>query len=174
MKLKLIAAAIPALFMVSSAFAVEGESSTVNFTGNIVEDTCVLDAGSQDQTVQLGDVSVSSFSGTGTVSQGTAFAIGLESCNPALAQTAAIVFSGETVGTEGNALATSGFETTNVGIQLQQDGAPLMLDGSASSVPQTLEVGTNTLNFTAHYIAMADTVAAGEANGVANFTVNYE
>ncbi|WP_435947292.1 hypothetical protein [Dryocola sp. BD586] len=47
MKLKLIALAIPAIFAASSAFAVEGESSTVNFTGKVVETSCSLNAGSK-------------------------------------------------------------------------------------------------------------------------------
>ncbi|HCO1253921.1 TPA: fimbrial protein [Escherichia coli] len=174
MKLKLIAAAIPALFMASSAFAVEGETSTVQFNGNIVEDTCTLANASKGQTVQLGDVSVNAFSGTGSTTQGTPFTIGLEGCNPEIATTAAISFAGETVGSGATALSTSDVGTTNVGIQILQAGTPLVLDGSATSVPQSLDSGTNSLNFTARYVAVADDVAAGQANGTANFTVSYE
>lgn len=174
MKLKFIAAVIPAVFMVSSALAVEGETSTVNFTGNIVQDTCSLNEGSKGQTVPLGDVSVNAFSGTGTSTQGTAFSIVLDGCDPALASTAAITFQGETVGSDSTALTSSQIDTTNVGIQILQAGAPLMLDGSAASTPQTLNEGSNSMDFTARYIAIADSVAAGEANGTANFTVSYE
>lgn len=174
MNVKLIAAAIPAFFMSSSAFAAEGETSTVQFNGNIVEDTCTLTDASKDQVVQLGDVSVSAFSGTGTTTQGTPFTIGLEGCNPTTATTAAISFAGETVGSGATALSTSNVSTTNVGIQILQAGTPLVLDGSATSVPQSLDAGTNSLDFTARYVAISDDVAAGPANGTANFTVNYE
>ena len=173
MKLKLIAVTIPAMIMATSAFAVEGEHSTVNFNGNIVEATCSLAAGSKDQTVTLGDVSTNAFSGANTTAAEKDFTIDLESCDTAIAQQASLTFSGETA--NDTALKTSEGDTTKVGIQILQGGQPLILDGSTASVPLTLTDGDeNSMPFSARYIALDEAVAAGAANATANFTVSYE
>ncbi|HEY4467227.1 MAG TPA: fimbrial protein [Klebsiella sp.] len=175
MKIKLVAITVSAFFMASSALAaVEGESSTINFTGNIVEETCSLAEGAKGQTVALGDVAVNTFSGAGTTTVARPFTISLENCAPATYTNASITFSGQTEGSDGTALTTSDFSTTNVGIQILQNGTPLVLDGSTASASQSLTDGANDLNFSARYVAVNDDVAAGAANGMANFTVNYE
>jgi type 1 fimbria pilin len=175
MKLKLIALAIPALFVASSALAVEGESSTVNFTGSIVETSCSLNTGSKGQTVPLGDVATTAFTGTGTSSQEKPFSITLDGCKATeTPSTVTVTFSGNTVSGKADALTTSAADTTNVGVQILQAGEPLTLDGSATSTAQELVEGSNNLQFTARYVALADTVSAGEANATANFTLNYQ
>lgn len=175
MKLNLIASVIPALFITSSAFAaIEGESSTINFTGNIIEETCTLSDQSKGQTIVLDDVTTNAFKGAGTSTQAKAFSIALEGCSEDISRSASIIFSGETAGADGKVLSTSAISTTNVGIQLLQDDNPLNVDGSQASEPLTLAAGSNTFDFAARYVAVADNVAAGEANASAGFTVSYE
>lgn len=174
MKLKLIALMLPVMFTTSSAFAVEGESSTVNFTGNIVDTSCSLNTGSKNQTVSLGDVSTKAFSGTGTSSQEKPFLIVLDDCNAAGLGTVDVTFNGNTVSGKADTLSTSDIVTTNVGIQVLQSGTPLAMDGSAASTAQALNDNTNELAFTARYIAISDDVQAGQANATANFTLNYQ
>lgn len=172
MKVKFIAALIPAMFIASSAYAVEGETSTVSFTGNITEASCALSMDSRNKAVDLGSVTSSAFvAGTGTTTGGKGFSINLTDCAPSVS-TATVTFSGDTV--NDTALKTSEGDTTNVGIQILQDGAPLKLDGSQASTAQALSEGNNPLNFTARYISLTDTVEAGEANASASFTLNYE
>lgn len=172
MKVKFIAALIPAMFIASSAYAAEGETSTVQFQGNITEATCSLSTDSRDKAVDLGSVSSNAFdAGSGATTGGKSFSINLTDCAPSVT-TATVTFSGDT--TADSVLKTSQGDITNVGIQILQDGAPLKLDGSQASTAQTLVEGDNALDFTARYIALSNSVAAGEANASASFTLNYE
>lgn len=163
---------IPAVLVTSSAFAVEGESSTVNFVGTIVQASCSLTTESQDQTVDLGSVLTSTLARQGATSDEKPFIIGLEDCDSSVLSEASIAFSGETA--NDTTLSTNDIANTAVGIQILQDGNELVLDGSAKTTPQQLEDGVNIMEFTARYVAISDQVAAGEANAVANFVIHYE
>lgn len=172
MKAKFIAAAIPALFMANAFAAIEGESGTVNFTGQIVESTCSIAPGNNNQTVDLGQVSANAFGGQGGATSAKNFSIKLADCNTEIASQASVLFSGETA--NDTALKTSEGDATNVGIQILQNGTALKLDGVTPSAAQDLIEGENSLDFAARYVALSDEVAAGEANATANFTLQYE
>lgn len=175
MKNKLLAVAIPAIFMTASAFAeIEGETSTIQFTGNITQATCSLDGESKGQSVQMGEVASNTFGGAGGVSNTKDFSIKLTGCDLDVATQASITFTGDTVNNDTTTLATSALDTTNVGIQILQNGVPLALDGSAASSAEELNADETDLKFAARYVALADDVSAGEANATASFTVNYE
>lgn len=169
-----VATLVSALFMTTSVLASEGETATINFTGKIVQDACTLDSASKSLSVPLGDVSVSALAGgAGKTSQDHAFQIGLENCTTETAKNVTVSFKGDLAGSDANILTTDNVATTNVGIQILQDGTPLAVDGSAVSKPTTLTDGAVAIPFTAHYVSIGD-AAAGDANGVANFTVNYD
>lgn len=174
MKNKLAAVIISAISMVSAPVfsAVSGETSTVNFTGKVIQATCSLDTASKNQTVIMDDVPVNFFSGAGSYTSSTDFDIGLENCDTSVAQTATVTFSGSTA--DDVTLETSDIATTKVGLQILQDGSPLKLDGSTASAPVTLTDGTSSLPFAARYISMDDAPAAGDANATANFTLSYQ
>lgn len=173
MKVKLISALVPAVLMMSSsAFAAEGETSTVVFNGEIVESTCALVAGSKGQTVELGSVYANAFTATGGTSLPKAFTINLIDCDVKSATTATVTFSGDTTALDTALNVTGGAK--DVGLQILQNGTPLTLDGSTPSVAQTLVDGENALEFSARYVALQNTVTAGKANAVANFTMNYQ
>ncbi|MEN0617379.1 fimbrial protein [Klebsiella indica] len=170
MKMKLLAIAVPALFMASSVLAAEGDGSTINFTGNIVEQTCSLADISKDQTVILGDVAASTFTGSGSVSTEAPFTITLEDC-PLGTNDAVISFTGNIAGFGNTAMSTDDIDTTGVGVQILDDSVPVSLSGT---VVKTLTEGTNELEFAARYVAMGEKVKAGSANATANFTVSYQ
>lgn len=172
MKVKFVTAIVPAFLMLSSsAFAIEGETSTVIFNGEIVESTCALATGSKNQVVQLGTVSANAFGGAGGTSMAKEFTINLTDCSLDNATAATVTFSGDTAAD--NALNVTG-GAEGVGLQILQNGTPLNLDGSAASVAQELEEGNNAMSFAARYIALDDDVTAGLANATASFTLNYE
>jgi major type 1 subunit fimbrin (pilin) len=170
--MKMLTIAIPALLMAGSAFAIEGERSTVNFTGNIVKSTCALVPGSANQSVQLGDVAANVFTGANSTSTETDFTIDLQDCDTSSATNASLTFNGETV--NDTTLKTSAGDKTNVGIQILQNGAPLVLNGSTASDPYELKTGNINIPFSARYIALNDDIGVGEANATVNFTLNYE
>lgn len=174
MKLKALVMAIPALLAISSsAFAadgVQGETSTITFTGTIVASTCALDTTAQNKQVELGDYSTNAFAAAGATVAAKDFTIDLTGCDEN-SGAATIAFSGNTA--NDTTLSTTG-GAKGVGIQILQDGAPLKLDGTTVSKPISLVSGVNPLPFSARYISLDDKVEAGGANATANFTVFYQ
>lgn len=55
-------------------------NGTVHFTGEIIDSTCEVTAPTQTQTVDLGKVNKSAFSGAGSTASVQAFQIDLENC----------------------------------------------------------------------------------------------
>lgn len=170
-------ASIASIVMVSaSAYAAsEGQRSTVEFTGSIKENTCVLNSSSAGQVVPLGEVESSVLSTQGSVSQAKTFRIILDQCNLA---SASITFQG--IGEDADILRVTGTGTVadGVGIQIldmDNNGTPLKINGSSPTALKTVGTGgSDEFFFAARYIAFKNNITAGEANGTVNFRVNYE
>ncbi|MEG5552324.1 fimbrial protein [Enterobacter wuhouensis] len=174
MNIRMLSVAISLLTAALPASAIEGESSTINFTGNITEATCALTTGGGPLSVVLGDVAANTLKQAGLYSTANDFTIGLEDCDVSVANQASVTFSGDTASdtalkTRAGAMAASG-----VGIQILQNGQPLILDGSTASAEVALTTGSNSLPFSARYIALDENVTAGRADATANFTMNYQ
>ena len=130
---------------------------TVHFKGEVVNAACAVDAGSLDQTVQLGQV---------------------RSAKLAVSEKAAIAFAGTAINsTNPTVLALQGSAAggaINVGVQiLDRTGTPLALDGATFGAQTTLSNGTNVIPFQARYFATG-VATAGTANADATFKVQYE
>jgi len=189
MKTKLLAisvlcAALSPAFV--SAATVVTPGGQVHFIGEVVNGTCAVDAGSVDQTVQLGQVRANGLTKVGDFSQNVGFNIVLKDCAPGaedgnggtLPTTASIIFSGVTAGAANtNILAlqsSAAGGASNVGVQvLDKVGQPVAFDGSTASASTTLTDGTNTIPFQARYAAFGQ-ATAGTANADATFTVQYQ
>jgi major type 1 subunit fimbrin (pilin) len=164
-------AAIATLCVSGYASAYDG---AVNFTGEIISSSCAVDAASANQTVQLGKISKTSFTGAGTTSSTKTFSIQLNGCDITTYKKADVRFDGVGDANNNNVLKlATGSIATGVGIQLlNSDQTPLAV-GSESTLT-TLATGTNQLNFGARYIQTGATVGAGTANGQAQFSVIYQ
>ncbi|WP_421512190.1 fimbrial protein [Enterobacter sp. JS8-1] len=170
-------ASIASIVMVSaSAYAAsEGQRGTVEFTGSIKENTCVLNSSSVGQVVPLGEVESSVLSTQGSVSQAKKFSIKLDQCNLA---SASITFSG--IPEKDDVLRVTGTGTVadGVGIQIldiDNNATPLKIDGSSPSALKTVGAGGfDEFYLAARYIAFSNNITAGEANGTVSFTVKYE
>lgn len=175
MKKNIIAAAFvaTAALSMSNAFASAG---TVNFTGEILDAACTVDVGSQNQTVTLGKYNKSEFTTAGDVTAATKFDIVLKNC-PATVSSAAVRFDGTPDVTNSSLLAIDSSvagAATGVAINLMTaDKAQLPLHGSNGYSYTLSSTQDNTLNFYAQYKSTANTVTAGPANSVANFSVVY-
>lgn len=171
-KLALALTVFPFLLSTANAEIVEGETSTIHFTGKIVESTCTLNTGSKGQDIGLGTIASNTFLTPGTTSLETKFTIELEDCSTAY-ENAKIKFRGDTMPGNSTRLNVNG-GATNVGIEILENNAPLDLDGSSSSGDKVLGSGTNIFNFAARYVSTGSVVGVGEANANVNFTVEYE
>ncbi|HBC5673659.1 TPA: fimbrial protein [Citrobacter koseri] len=171
-KKHIIAAAVSILFVANAHSAIQGEAGTVEFTGQIVAPTCSVSPGSLGQTVDLGLVSAEIFNNGGK-STAKDFSIELVNCNIDTATHASVLFSGETL-TDETILKTSDSDTTKIGIEILQDGTPIILDGVTPTSEQELVIGENSLRFAARYTAVSPDFSPGEANATANFIMQYE
>lgn len=157
--------------LVFTAYAADG---TINFTGEILDQACEVDAGTANQTVTLGKVSKSAFSTAGDTAAPTAFDIKLNKCPSAL-NTASIKFEGTPNATDNSVLAIKAVNgaATGVGVKLYNaDGSALPLSKASQSFPLT-KGGATTLSFKSAYVATTTAVTPGPANAVANFSVIY-
>ncbi|EPS0499543.1 fimbrial protein [Escherichia coli] len=171
MKIKLTILVISALSLPVSHAAVEGERSTLSFTGKIVESTCSLDTSSDKQNIDLGTISANVFNGSNTFSEQQAFTIQLNDCSTSAYSNATLTFRGDTINSNTELNVTGG--ATNLGLQILENGTPLAMDGSSSTADKALVNGTNIFDLTTRYIALDNTVGVGAANASVNFMVEY-
>lgn len=169
-------ALLMATLFATSALAADG---TVNFTGEILTSACKVDTNSLSQTVELGKVSSSAFTASGSTAAATKFDIKLTDCptgadSPTIAS---VKFDGTNNSANPNILALStGSTATNVGIALYEKDGATLIPMSNQSQNNTIDSTSNslTMSFIAKYMSTADTVTAGTANGATNFTVIYK
>ncbi|MFP9230232.1 type 1 fimbrial major subunit FimA [Pectobacterium cacticida] len=179
MKIKTLAIVVlSALSLSSAALAETVNGGTVHFKGEIVNAACAVDAGSVDQTVQLGQVRSAKLATAGSTSTAVGFNIQLNDCDTTVATKASVAFSGTSIdATNTSVLAlqsSAAGGATNVGVQiLDSTGTPLVLDGATFGAKTTLNDGTNTIPFQARYYAIG-AATAGTANADATFKVQYE
>lgn len=170
MKKHIIAAAI-SLPLAFSAAAADG---TINFTGNITDAACTVNASSSSQTVNLGTISSKTFSDAGVAASPVLFSIVLESC-PESVSTASVTFDGVINTTNSNLLAlSSGSTATGIGVGIYESDSSTLIPMTTHSAAKTLSsTDSNTLNFVAKYVATSSAVTAGSANAATDFTIVY-
>ena len=186
MKIKTLAiVALSALSLSSAAAMAAGtpttttvNGGTVHFKGEVVNAACAVDAGSVEQTVQMGQVRSAKLATAGSTSSPVGFKIQLDDCDTTVAKTAAVAFTGTAVDSTNTSVlalqSSAAGGATNVGIQiLDSTGNPLALDGATFSKASTLNDGTNILPFQARYYATG-AATAGTADADATFKVQYQ
>ena len=182
MKIKTLAIVVLSALSLSSAAALADTTTvnggTVHFKGEVVNAACAVDAGSADQTVQLGQVRTASLAQEGATSSAVGFNIQLNDCDTTVATKAAVAFLGTAIdATRTDVLAlqsSAAGSATNVGVQiLDRTGNALTLDGATFSAQTTLNNGTNTIPFQARYFATG-AATPGAANADATFKVQYQ
>lgn len=152
----------------------------VHFTGSVVDSPCVVDNDSTSATVNLGQVKTSTTAKTGSVlGSAKPFSIHLSDCALTTYTNAAVTFSGPTVSGKADQLAVNGGgagASTAGGVAIQvldNTGTAVTVDGSTATAAQKLTASDNYLQYSAQYIATADTITAGAANADANFNITY-
>lgn len=182
MKIKTLAIVAMSALSLTSAAALADTTTvnggTVHFKGEVVNAACAVDAGSVEQTVQLGQVRSAKLATAGSTSSAVGFNIQLDDCDTSVSTKASVAFSGTAVDTTNNTVlvlqGSAAGSATNVGVQiLDNKGTLLALDGATFSAATTLNDGTNIIPFQARYYATG-AATAGTANADATFKVQYE
>ena len=184
MKRKLMTSSVIASLMLVAGAAVAADpvsvsGGTVHFEGELVNAACEVSTQSSDQVVTLGQYRTASFAAVGDTTAQIPFSIVLNDCDPKVAATAAVAFSGQSDITNNNLLAVTsadnGTTASGVGIEiLDNTSTALKPDGATFSTAQALVEGTNTLRFSARYKATATSATPGQANADATFIMKYE
>ncbi|VEA36489.1 major type 1 subunit fimbrin (pilin) [Salmonella enterica subsp. enterica] len=140
MKHKLMTSTIASLMFVAGAAVaadptpVSVSGGTIHFEGKLVNAACAVSTKSADQTVTLGQYRTASFTAIDDTTAQVPFSIVLNDCDPKVAATAAVAFSGQADNTNPNLLAVSSADNsttaTGVGIEiLDNTSSPLKPDG---------------------------------------------
>lgn len=147
MKRKLMTSSVIASLMLVAGAAVAADpvsvsGGTVHFEGELVNAACAVSTQSSDQVVTLGQYRTASFAAVGDTTAQIPFSIVLNDCDPKVAATAAVAFSGQSDITNNNLLAVTsadnGTTASGVGIEildntstaLKPDGATFYRSGS--------------------------------------------
>ena len=173
---KVALASVMGLILASGAASAKDQGhGKVTFTGSIIDAPCSISPDSDDQTVDLGQVSNAALeanSGSGT-SVPRNFEIKLENCTLGTMKSVATTFTG-----------AAGVVADSLGITGTAKGASIILtDGSSKQIklgeataPQALQDGDNTLLFSAYLQGngASATVVPGDFSAVADFTLAYQ
>ena len=160
----------------NSGTSAQGAGGQVIFNGSITDSSCNVDSGSTGQTVDLGKWASTYFTSTGSETTKTPFHIKVKDC-PASVAKVAVLFDGARDQSDTTLLATNG-GATGVAIKLYEDdqNTAVSLGKVSKDHPvvagATAGTGSADLEFYADYVSTG-AVAAGDANGTANFNMIY-
>ncbi|OBU07355.1 type 1 fimbrial major subunit FimA [Morganella psychrotolerans] len=181
MKLNIIGASVVSALLFSAAASADPvivNGGSVHFNGELVNAACAVSTDTSNQTVELGQYRTVKLKAAGDMTTPVPFKIKLVDCDPTVSATAAIAFSGQSLTGDATLLAvnsgTNAPAAQNVGIQISDIASKVLPpSGAEFSTAKTLLEGTNTLDFTARYVAKGATTP-GQANADATFVVKYE
>lgn len=165
--------------LVTTAPCAMADTATMalSIQGNIIGPTCNVVAGSNNQTVNMGDIGAATFSAVGARSTPKSFDIQVTGCSESIAGST-VTFSGTHDVTDNTLLGIDSSHpstsASGVGIEITdvQTGAPLPL--GSTSAQHALHGGDNTLSFELRYKATALPVTSGTANAVMYFDLQYQ
>lgn len=153
-------------------------NNNLQLSGTIVSPSCVVSVISQNQTVPIGDFSVSDFKSVGSVSALKEFTINITGCSSSVTG-AKVTISGEADPTNSSLLALSdtgggGGMATGVGVDILDSGLMSIPINTTDRIEYPLHAGSNTMNFALRYKATVVPVTAGNASAVLYFDLTYQ
>lgn len=143
----------------------------IELYGNIVDFTCVVEAGDSAKSVTLGTWPTKQLKTTGSTTQSMPFTLKLTGCPPGAAS---ITFSGKASEANSELLALNdASQASNVAVEIRdRDKLRLPLQQASKDVKVDTQ-GNATLSFYANYIATVDNPEPGRADADATFMINY-
>jgi major type 1 subunit fimbrin (pilin) len=147
----------------------------VTFNGQLLDDTCVINAGDEDKTVTLPTLSSQSLAAAGQTAGSTMFNISVSQCPSTLSNVAAHF---ETTNMDPNTRNALNQATTtpasNVEVQLlDRDGTnPILLGSTGTFVPIATD-GTASMSYGGQYYATGKSTS-GNVTAVVRYTLAYQ
>jgi major type 1 subunit fimbrin (pilin) len=165
----LIMISLPAISL-RTAYA-GNESGTINFTGKVLASTCTLD--SQSLQVPMGTVAAGAYDKAGALGHPVPFKIELSNCDPTL-QGVKVEFDGAADKQQPHYLSVGQGSGAAQGIAIELlDDADQEVPINSVSKEYGLSAKSNALGFKARYVSTAESVTPGDANGNAQFFLQY-
>lgn len=153
----------------------QAHDGTLNITGIITDNTCIVSPDSTNFTVEMGNVASKTFYQPGDGTRYEPFVINLEKCGGA-ASGVTVSFKGPADSLNSDLLALSGGAgyATGMGIGIYNPDKSLIPMGKESELTKlTPNQAAVKLSFYARYIADGGKVITGTANASATFMLTY-
>lgn len=158
-------------FVSSNAFCGEG---MVYFQGSLSSDSCSINTSDANQEVNLGSVASATFHSAGDKSEAISFSINMTNCPETMSSTQ-MKFDGKSDQNNTDLLAIdseSSAQFVGIGIE-ESDGTLLPLHMASKTTDIDKNSHSVQMVYQARYIATSEAVSPGVANGVSQFSVNY-
>lgn len=167
--------ALGAMAAVAASFNASATDGTINFTGEINNQTCTIEGnatGTSTKTVALPRVAASSLATVGQTSGRTGFTLALTKCTGTSAQ---VHFEqGSSVDAATGNLTNQTADGSNAQIQiLNASFAPINLQTNAGSLSTAVTEEAANLQFYAQYIAATAAATAGKITSNVQFSMDY-
>lgn len=149
------------------SFSAKATTTEISITGEVLPETCDIDVKQLNQTIDLGDYSVTDFKPTGSVTKNVPFSLAMTKCSSGITS-AKMRFGGNSLSGGLFSLEGSG------GIALE------LLNASGTQIkPNTdttfaLKGGANKLDFAMRLKSLTNAVTAGQLNATLTMDIEYE
>lgn len=169
----LVLPAVVAAAVSLNAFA--ATTGTINFQGTVINATCQIAAGSENQTITLPQVVASDFTAANQArGQVVPFQIILTGCDASVPGNVDIIFNFNPDTGFDDIIENTG-TAQGVGVRISDDQGKViaMIPGEFYTSPQALATGDVVFNLEAEYVSTTATVTAGTVNATATIEVGY-
>ncbi|HBM2886513.1 MULTISPECIES: fimbrial protein [Klebsiella] len=176
MKLGLLMFLLPSVTMAGNQSNVTLSGGYMRFQGIVIAESCRVEAGDRQMTVNMGQISSNRFHSAGEDTNPVPFDIHLQECSTAVSQRVGVAFHGVADGKNPNVLSVGEGPgiATGVGVALfDKDNRQIPLNPPPTAWLRLDSVPT-TLHFVAKYRATGHQVTGGSANAQVWFSLTYQ
>lgn len=166
---------VASIFSAVSMNASAATTGTINFQGSVINATCQIAAGSDNQTITLPQVTSSHFTGANQAGpQPVPFQITLSGCDASVPGTVAVEFDYVPVAGFNDIMDSTG-TATGIGVRIKDsDSKTIAMNGvQRYATPKALANGNVVFNFNAEYYSTAATVTPGSVTTTAIIGIIY-
>lgn len=151
-------------------------SGRMQFQGEVIADTCIIDDGNQYLTVDMGQVSNSKFKRAGDDSDPVMFSLNFRNCSTTVSRNMVVAFRGVADKQNPDLLEVEAGDNDarGIGIALFDDKGNLIPINTGEMLVKSRYSGPLTVNLTARYRSTMDNVSGGFANAHALFLFTYQ
>lgn len=167
---------LPTLALAGNRWNVTLLGGNMRFQGEIIAESCRVEAGDRQMVVNMGQIASNRFHATGEDAAPVPFDIHLQDCTTAVSQHVGVAFRGVADGKNPDVLSIGEGPgiATGIGIALfDKDNSLIPLNHPPRRWMQ-IYTGPTTLHFVAKYRATGKQVTGGAANAQASFSLTYQ